>query len=47
MDQKTKVRCSVGQDCVCDAEQCTYITRFLPFVYIVLEGLTLYTMTAK
>ena len=36
VDQKTKVRCSVGQDCVCDTEQCTYITRFLPFVYIVL-----------
>ena len=38
MDQEAKVRCGVGQDWVCvrDTEQCTYITRFLSFVYIVL-----------
>ena len=36
VDQEAKVRCGVGQDCVCDTEQCTYITRFLPFVCIVL-----------
>ena len=28
VEQETKVRWGVGQDCVCDTEQCTYTIRF-------------------
>ena len=52
MEQETKVRWGVGQDCVYETEQCTYSTR-LPFCVWYLDSfclefnveLTLYTMT--
>ena len=32
VDQETEVKCGVGQDGVCETEQCTYTLRFLHFV---------------
>ena len=34
VEQETKVRWSVGQDCVCDTEQCTYTTSPTPVHYL-------------
>ena len=33
VEPETKVRCGVGQDCVCDTEQCTYTIK-LPCILL-------------